>query len=368
MFRGIRSRASAQLRHAQQLWTDLQQLRTDLQDTLQRRALSAVDVGTWVAGRAAIAFAVGVVGVALLVGMLLSAALCYAAAYNWLLPDAEHRYSLVLDLSNRSHCVASTVNLDRHQRGAWWGTQLLAPAAPQQQSASGALVGVLTPGITYDVLLDVELAVAGGVQGSQDEAFFYRSGHMEAYVQLCTGGAAVPAAECHMDQDHAHFVRNGGRAGQQQQQQLKMQSGGADDSVDESQPSVDAHTTAGGDSSAQDADTLSSDPGTGATECTEDGAACSSSCAAPGVETHGAKGDAFGSDNSSAPSHASSSLPAAAAFSEEHVVLAYDYNSITTTIETMPWMAFFHEILFVFPNMLGWFVGAPNVLSSLKGA
>jgi len=265
----------------------------------ERKLEQLLELLGWATNRVAISAAVVAALVLLLSVILGSSAALYTFFYNWLLPDATHRFDLVLDLSNRSHCVASTAYLDHDRTIEWTPT---ARAAPQY--GTGSQQPVLAPGIQYDIQLEVDLAIDSH---ADDRSILFRTGSLETYVQLGTG-AAVPRSHCSMVDEYRLYT------GKDLAVIPVLEEDAGDDAA-----SVD---TLGG------ADSGSGEPS--------------------------GSGDL---------GHATTAVVKAPAWA-----LAYNYVSVMATIETMPWMSFVHELMFVLPNIVGWFIGQPNLLARLRGA
>ena len=369
---GMSARAAHGRESAQQRWNAAA-------EQAQRQAVVLVDLAwRWSVVAAQVVLVTAVVSLvcAVVVASVVTASVVsYAALYNWLLPTLEHHYDLVLDLSNRSHCVAATLNLDRHLRGDWHGTHLVASSG-----AAPAMGRTLMPGVAYDVVLDVQLTVPGGTttgvlspgggsssSSSSSSGKFYRTGHVEVFAQLCTGPrGVVPVAQCSLMQEQANFLVA------QQRSHSPFPTGSHELPTQPQQSAACNSDGSGGGGGTAHTGAHGHGAGTGACAAGTTGpTSAAGNCTSNEAPSPNAERDGSCQCTPPRPSPHGNNLNADVVDSANDAndfVLAYDYNSLTTTLETMPWMDLLHEMCFVVPNMLGWLVGYPNLLGHLRGA
>lgn len=286
-----------------------------------------------------IARAVGVLGVLVVllwvvaIFILVGSTVLYILLYNWQIPFTTHQYDLFLDLRNQSHCVTSMTVLDRSLRGSWYSTNDL----------ERTLSPILMPGIQYDFRLDVDLVLGGTVE-PRDKA--YHTVQVEAFTQLQSGSHLAPAS-CEIIEDYNNVISNS----------LKTKATHSFSSPRFSDPlTVDDNFVKT--SSTQKTGTTSSfsSPSSGPQhQCnTEDRKACFEE-------------DQTGPTQLSDSSDSETSKRKDSISTDANIIIGYDYSSTIATLETLPWMEFWMENIFVFPNIFGWFIGQSNIMALLRG-
>jgi hypothetical protein len=275
---------------------------------------------------------------------------------------------------------------------------------------------VLAAGITYDLRLDLELALAGVLQADQKVA---HTAQVEVYTQLHTGPPPVAPAHCGMvdeftDAVLAPFVamtvvNDGANRCTSVAATTGLHVGVDNDATtgcNRQGSPIHAAAAAAASAAAPDKNQpdehgsatvprSSTEPSSERSDCDEAKGTCRGEATRAGADSDGAKCSAppaglpqsqceptqdcvsrAAACSSPAPLTVASTTALAAAAERQYqalrdaaaaTVLAYDYNSITASLETTPWMSFWQEMLFVVPNMAGWLIREPNLLAALRG-